>query len=109
GEVQQGIRQVVRVRDEHHFFIDGLEADEKTHLLRFYQEKLPTIQLVDDFGANIYLREVREYEPWRENRFYYPDVVDDIGGKPFYILKPEIYLPEPANLLIVLFCLSMLA
>lgn len=109
GEREPGVRQVIKVRDEHHFFIDGLKPDEKARLLESYRERLPTIQLVDDYGANIYLREVHEYEPWQGVQFYYPDLVDDLSGKPFYILRPEAYLPEPATFLIILFCLSMLA
>ncbi|MEW6497623.1 MAG: YaaC family protein [Cyanobacteriota bacterium] len=42
------------------------------------------------------------------NLGYFPDTVEDINGRKFYILKPEEYLPEPASHFIILFCLGML-
>lgn len=40
---------------------------------------------------------------------YWPDIVDDINGRKFYILRPEAYIPEPATHFVLLYCLGMLA
>lgn len=107
---EQGNEQVAKQRETWDFFIDGVTAEQKTHLLTFYGKCNPNIKLHDDFGSNIHLRLVREIAPSEEvAATYWPDIVDDINGRKFYILRPEAYIPEPATHFILLYCLGMLA
>ena len=40
---------------------------------------------------------------------YYPDIVDDVFGRYFFIYNPGGYVPEIASMLALLFCLGMLS
>lgn len=106
----QGKEQLEKMKESHDFFIDGISPDQKAHLVTFYQKHNSLINLEADLGANIYLKLTRESSsPDEADMGYYPDIVDDINGRKFYILRPETYLPEPATHLILLFCLGMLS
>jgi len=107
---EQGNEQLEKKKEQHHFFIDGISPDQKSHLLTFYKQHNPLISVEADLGANIHLRLTREYSPSdKTSSSYYPDIVDDINGHKFYILRPETYLPEPAAHLVLLYCLGMLS
>jgi len=91
------------------FLIDGLSDDDKKNLLKL-RERNPLIQLVEEFPSNLHLTLTAKTEPPQElNIGYYPDVVEDIQGQKFFIPDPSTYLPEPATLLILGFCLGMLS
>lgn len=106
---EQGNEQVSKQGDTWDFFIDGVTAEQKTHLLTFYEDCNPNIKLHADFGSNIHLRLVKEIAPSEEvAEAYWPDIVDDINGRKFYILRPEAYIPEPAAHFVLLYCLGML-
>jgi len=107
---EQGQEQLDKMKENHDFFIDSVSPAQKAHLLTFYQQHNPLINLEADLGANIYLKLTREFPlPDEVGTGYYPDLVDDINGRKFYILTPETYLPEPATHLVLLFCLGMLS
>ena len=106
----QGKEQLEKVKENHDFFIDGISPSQKTHLLSFYKQHNFLIGLEADLGANIHLKLTREFSlPDEASTGYYPDVVEDINDRKFYILRPESYLPEPATHLVLLFCLGMLS
>jgi hypothetical protein len=102
----------VRAKDKFlwDFFIDGVTAEQKKHLLTFYKERNPDISLQADLGSNLHLRLNIELTPKKQvSQAYFPDIVDDINGRKFYILRPEAYIPEPATQFVLLYCLGMLA
>ncbi len=89
--------------------MDGISKDQKDHLVSFYEQRNNIIKVEHDFGSNILLILKKEFFPGDEEDLgYFPDIVEDINGQKFYIIKPEDYLPEPASHLIILFCLGML-
>jgi len=106
---EQGNEKIEKIKEEFSFTLDGILPDQKSLLLDYYRQKNPLINPGVDFGGNILLELTVEYSPGEEHLFYLPDIVDDIIGQKFYILRPEDYLPEPAVHLIQLFCLGMLS
>jgi len=107
---EHGNEQVEKTKDTLDFFIDGVTTEQKDHLLTFYKECNPNITIQADFGSNIHLRLIREITPSDQVReAYWPDIVDDVNGRKFYILRPEAYIPEPAAHFVLLYCLGMLA
>jgi len=101
-----------RVAYTDRFNIDGVLPEQKTEIIALYKDKNPRIIVVDDHGANVYLTlrtEGADDQAIFQQFGYYPDVVESIGGKKFYLTKPDRYIPEPAALLVLLFCLSMLS
>lgn len=107
---EHGNKQLEKTKETSDFFVDGVTTEQKNHLLNFYKEHNPNITLQDDFGSNIHLQWIREFTASGEERGgYYPDIVDDINGRKFYILKPEVYIPETAAHFVLLYCLGMLA
>lgn len=103
-------RDLQRTKEEYHFFIDGISPDEKSRLLAHYKALNPLIRLEADLGRNIHLRLTDEFfAETKLSRRYFPDIVDDINRQKFYILRPEVYLPEPAAQLALLYCLGMLS
>jgi hypothetical protein len=106
----QGNEQVEKEKHTLDFFIDGVTPVQKTHLLTSYERCNPNIKLRADLGANIHLQWIQEISiPDKGEAVYYPDIVDDINGHKFYILRPEAYIPETAAHFILLYCLGMLA
>jgi len=107
---EHGNEQIGKTEDTWDFFIDGVTKKQKDHLLTFYKECNPNITLHADLGSNIHLRWIREVPSSDQvHEAYWPDIVDDINGRKFYILRPEAYIPEPAAHFILLYCLGMLA
>ena len=99
-----------KIKEEYHFFIDGISTNKKRHFLAHYRQKNPSINLEADLGMNIHLRLIEEYSSTEKpSPRYLPDIVDDINGQKFYIVQPEQYLPEPASDLVLLYCLGMLS
>jgi len=107
---EQGNEQLEKTKDTWDFFIDGVTAEQRNHLLTFYEECNPNIKLQADLGSNLHLQWIRDTVPSEEVAgAYWPDIADDINGRKFYILKPEDYIPEPAAHFVLLYCLGMLA
>jgi hypothetical protein len=100
------------MREHLDFFIDALPAQDKDRLFAFYQSKIQNLKTEADFGRNMHLSLdltiVRGGIQCLETLFY-PDIVDSINGKKFYVLEPESYIAEPAVYFIVAYCLGMLA
>ena len=95
--------------DTHHIFVDRLSDDEKKRLLALYTRN-PQIRIVDQFPNNLhFVLEVETKAGAKPETGYYPDVVDDLYAQKYFILDPDSYLPEPASLLIVTYCLGMLS
>ncbi len=106
----QGNEQVEKENTTWDFFIDGITPEQKEHLLAFYKGRNPNIKLQADFGSNIHLQWVVESATSEEVvGGYLPDIVDDINGRKFYILRPDAYIPEPAAHFVLLYCLGMLS
>ncbi|MEW6491794.1 MAG: YaaC family protein [Cyanobacteriota bacterium] len=109
----QGEKHLDKFIVEYNFILDGISPEQKAHFLKFYQENNPGINIIRDFGTNIFLSSKNEFilnnnlTPIHYEE-YYPDSVDDINDRKFYIVKPETYIPELAAYLILLFCLGML-
>lgn len=100
---------VTNVKEVHDFFIDGLFQEQRDKLLKLYGEVNKDIKIVTDFGSNLHLRFEREYVPPKEFRVYFPDIVEDVHGKHFYITDIDTYLSELASILVGLYMLSMLS
>lgn len=106
---KDGKEQVEKYERKYNFALDGISKNQKNQLVSFYEQRNGIIKVEHDFGSNILLVLKKEFFPGDEEDFgYFPDIVEDINGQKFYILKPEDYLPEPASHLIILFCLGML-
>lgn len=105
-------RDKVSITDD--FFIDGIPIDKKEVFLSFYKEKIPDMTTIADFGLNLHLQLKKDLMVdgiVQENvqLGYYPDIVESINGKKFYVLDPKNYLPEPASYFAVTYCLGMLS
>jgi hypothetical protein len=101
--------QIEKYEKNYTFALDSISKNQKDQLLRFYDKCNTLIKVEHDFGSNILLVLKGEFcIDDEEDLGYFPDIVENINGKKFYILNPENYLPEPASHLIVLFCLGML-
>ena len=91
-------------------FLDGVTAEQKTHLLSLYESKGSKLTVASDFGSNIVLKcTYEEITGMQLEPSYFPDMVDDLNGRLFCILAPEAYINEAAAFLVLLFCLGMLA
>ena len=96
------------------FFIDGIPLSEKTKFLKFYSKKIPDMKTVADFGNSLHFQLIKDVMiggiPQPEKPFsYYPDIVESISGKKFYVLDPENFIPEPASYFAITYCLGMLS
>jgi len=94
--------------EKHDFFIDGIIDQQKEILLGRLQKLNKSIKLENDFNFNIHLQMQKEYTQPDTNKIYYPDIVEDIFGKKFYIIDSSIYLAEATTFYMILFCLGML-
>lgn len=100
-----------RVRYQDAFFVDGITAEQKESLLKYYRQRNPAITIVDDHGANIHLTLTAEGPDEASvvrKMGYCPDITEDLAGRKYYIVKPDHYVQEPAAVLALLFCFSML-
>jgi hypothetical protein len=100
-----------RVHFTDSFFVDGIGPKEKEAFLGFYGRKNPAIRVVDDHGSNLYMSLTTDGSDEAEagaRLGYYPDVVEDLAGRKYYIMEPDCFVPEPAAILALLFCFSML-
>jgi hypothetical protein len=103
-------RQMTQIIDTHNFFVDGLREDAKQPLWEFLKKKNPNIVKVGEFRNNLHLRLTAQAAPPDGiNLGYYPDIIDDINGQKFYILKPDRYIHESGALLAIMYCLGMLS
>jgi hypothetical protein len=114
GSVQLGPpetnRQLAHIIDTHNFFVDGLLEDAKEPFWEFLQKKNPNIAKVGEFPNNLHLRlTVQAATSEKVVLGYYPDIIDDINGKKFYILRPDKYIHESGALLAIMYCLGMLS
>lgn len=100
-----------RVQYQDAFFVDGIMPEHKEIFLDFYRQKNPAIKVVDDYGTNFHLSLTGEGPDERAveaHLGYYPDITEDLVGRKYYIIQPDKYIPEPAAILALLFCFSML-
>jgi hypothetical protein len=100
-----------RIEEIHIFSIDKILPNWKSDLKNSYAQRFTDTQflILTESDTNISFQLSRQYFPESEDSgFDYPDLVDDITGRKFYIVKPETYIPEPAAHFILLFCLGML-
>jgi hypothetical protein len=68
------------------------------------------MRVVGQFPNNLHLLIEDEIRAGAKNAaYYYPDVVEDLYGQKYFILDPDSYLPEPASVLILTYCLGMLS
>jgi YaaC-like protein len=102
-------RPLDRTVDTHHFFVNRMSEAEKTSLLAIC-ERNPLIRMQDEFPNNLHLVLEVETKAGAETTMgYYPDIVDDLHGQQYFILYPDSYLPEPASILVLTYCLGMLS
>jgi hypothetical protein len=107
---ESGNKQIAKIKEQYMFSLDGIFSDTKTHLLDYYRQKNPSIDVRGESQYGLGLSLTLDYSPSDQpHTFYIPDIVDDINGKKFYIFNPDTYLSEPATHLALLFCLGMLS
>jgi hypothetical protein len=106
---EQHGKRLSKVTVQEEFFIDDITSEQKTLLLNFYREHYPDLVVVNDLGAHLHFRRHMELLPPFQVPRGFPDIVEDISGRKFYIISPETYMPEPAAFLVVLYCLGMLS
>ncbi|MBZ5704933.1 MAG: YaaC family protein [Acidobacteriia bacterium] len=102
-------RPLEKVVEIHSFRINRLLDSEKKNLLSLC-DKNPGIRLVDQFPSNLYLELRVEAKAGEQQTLgYYPDIVEDLYGRKYFIAQPETYLAEPASMLVIAYCLGMLS
>ncbi len=95
--------------DTHQFFVDRLLDVEKASILALCARN-PRIRVLNQFQSNLHLvLEIETKAGEKTDIGYYPDVVEDIHGQKYFILHPDSYLPEPASILVLTYCLGMLS
>jgi hypothetical protein len=103
-------RELERTSETYHFFVDGLLDDQKVTFLEWYRSKNDQMQIVADLGAHVHFTISRN---WAKDEvrptFYFPDLVDDINDRKFYLIPQERHMPEPVAHLATLFCLAWMA
>jgi uncharacterized protein (DUF433 family) len=100
-----------RVEYQDSFFLDAILPEQKEAFIKFYSRKNPRLKIVDDYGPNMHLSltvEGKDEQAINRQMGYYPDITEDLTGRKYYIINPDNYLPEPAAILALLFCFSML-
>jgi hypothetical protein len=109
--VSDSPESTIKVIDTHSFWINQLSPDDKKILLTLFQ-KNQNLKVVEEFPSNLRVVQRPEADTW-ENLAklysYYPDVVEDLNGRKYFILHPDRYLPEPASMLALSYCLGMLS
>ncbi len=106
----EGNKTLTKMIQTWNFMVDGIKEEEKESLLSFLKIKNPNIKLVTDYGHNIHMQlivELSSTEPIPS--IYYPDIIEDTQSRLYYLLNPESHIDEPATLLIIQFCLGMIA
>jgi len=102
--------EVTKQERRYHFQYRFTRSGEKARFLELIRSRNPDIILKREFRGGADLELVREYSPSEDgDPGWIPNIMDDISGKKFYILKPEVYVPEPAAHFILLYCLGMLS
>lgn len=88
------------------FFLAGVRGDQRDQIVGYYQKNMPGLQqrLV---GDGVLMFEYR-HVPGSPLAFF-PDMVDDVGGRLYYVTNPAGYIVEPAAMYIALFSFGMLA
>jgi len=113
-DVSTGENKKDKVTFTDDFFVDGMPAGQKDNFINFYTKKIPDIKTVADFGSNLHFQLVKDVildGILQEDKLlgYYPDIVESISGKKFYVLDPTNYIPEPASYFAITYCLGMLS
>lgn len=96
------------------FYINGLSSEDKDSLIKFYKDKNPEIKINSEYEHNIHfffeeILELKESDEVITRQRYLPDIVDDINGDFFYIVKPDTYILEPVSMYIILYCFGMIS
>jgi len=103
-----GIEQPEQIVERFNFFIDGISSEYKEAFIRNCKTRNENIKVASDLGSNIHLNLSLELNPSSEASAYFiPDIFDDLNGKLYYPIPTKTYLPEPASLFILSFCLGM--
>jgi YaaC-like Protein len=109
GASSAGNRPLDKTVDSHHFFINRLSVEQKTTLSGLCQRN-PHMRVLDEYPSNLHIvLELETKAGTQVETGYYPDVVDDLHGQKYYLLQPDSYLPEPASMLVITYCLGMLS
>jgi len=107
---KDGKQLLKKTKEKHSAFLDRITKDQKERLLAFYASKECYFKLKEDFGTHgMLVADFESDEKGKIDRGYYPDIVEDINGKIYYIIQPENYIHEPAAQFIILYCLGMLS
>jgi|GEM_PF-1360361 len=110
-------KQLVGIEEKSDHLIYNLSPKEKESIEIFYKGHYPFATIVSDLGIgqdylylgpDLHLITLLKYHPDQEEASY-TNIIDDVNGNKFYLLKFESYLPEPAAFLVLFFCLGMLS
>jgi hypothetical protein len=106
----QGRDQRTKAEYLFEFYIDGTDLDQTQHLLEFYKQENPAITLKGESGSHLHLHLTEEHGVPPDGQLQYrPDIVEDMNRQKYYLLYPKEYIPEPATLMIALYCLGMMS
>jgi hypothetical protein len=98
-----------KISDVHTAGLDGISLEQKNTIIEFYKSVKSPFALVTDYGSNIILEAKMETDAeGNYPKIYYPDLVDDLNGRLFYIINPKGYIQEPASMYVFLFIFGML-
>jgi len=119
---EKGNKIVVELVEDHSASINGINETEEAQLLSLLAAQNSPFKMTEQVynPLNLQQREVGDhslvlharitYRSREErDRFYYPDIVDDLHGNLYYIIEPEKYIHEPGSLFIIQFCFGMLS
>lgn len=96
--------------ETHRGTIDAIQESEKTFLLEYWKKKNSPFKVIADGGHNLIIGAHFEGDGESEPiKYYYPDLVEDLFGRQYYIINPEEYQFELAGIYQFLFCTGMLA
>lgn len=106
----EGKEELDKGHTKYDFFIDSILPDQKRSFVSLFKERNSKIQLEAEFKRNVHFKYIVEHcPPHSARKTYLPDIVEDISGRKFYILRPDTYLPEPAAHLVLLYCLGIVS
>jgi len=104
----EGEKTTLQSKSTFQLFINGIKPDMQDFLINYYQKVIPQIQLVEKNGNIIAFNLIIESGPDDPISYSFPDIVDDLNGRKYYIGNPDEYIIEPAAHFIILFCLGMI-
>jgi len=90
-------------KKDYNFFIYDIQKEEGELLIKYYKELNPLLSFDMNFYNNIHFKITNDNQ-----QLNFPEIIDDINNKKYFILKPSSYITEPVPYFIILFCLGML-